>query len=40
VAASARLLLSELVTNAEPKTRETEAAKARARYGARFGTAK
>ena len=39
-AASARLLLAELVTNAEPKLRETEAAKARGRYGARFGTAR
>jgi hypothetical protein len=32
-------LLSELVTNAPPKNRETEAAKARARAAERYGTA-
>ena len=32
-------LLSELVTTAPPKDREVEAAKARARSAARFGTA-
>jgi hypothetical protein len=31
-------LLNELVTTAPPKDRETEAAKARARSAARFGT--
>ena len=37
VAASARVLVGSLVTNAEPRTREVEAAKARARSAARFG---
>ena len=37
VAASARVLVASLVTNAEPRTREVEAAKARARSSARFG---
>jgi hypothetical protein len=32
-------LLSELVTNAPPKNREAEAAKARARAAERYGTA-
>ena len=39
VAAATRRLLDELVTNAPPKDREVEAAKARARSAARFGTA-
>ena len=39
VAASARVLVGSLVTNAEPRTREVEAAKARARSAARFGSA-
>ena len=38
VAASARKLLASMVTNAEPKNRELEAAKARARSAERFGT--
>ena len=38
VAASARRLIRGLVTNAEPKNREVEAAKARARSAERFGT--
>jgi hypothetical protein len=37
VAASARVLMRELVTNAEPRTREVEAAKARAAPIIRFG---
>ena len=37
VAASARKLIDSLVTNAEPRTREVEAAKARERSAARFG---
>jgi hypothetical protein len=37
VAASARTLIQSLVTNAEPRTREVEAAKARERSAARFG---
>jgi len=36
VAAAAATLIASLVTNAEPKDRETEAAKARARSEARF----
>ncbi|MFM2069280.1 MAG: hypothetical protein RLZZ584_4189 [Pseudomonadota bacterium] len=36
VAAVARRLIDELVTNAEPRSREVEAAKARARSAARF----
>ena len=37
VAASARQLIQSLVTHAEPRTREAEAAKAQARSAARFG---
>jgi hypothetical protein len=37
VAEVARELLGSLVTTAEPKDRETEAARARARSAARFG---
>ncbi|MBE7368997.1 DUF2277 domain-containing protein [Ramlibacter pallidus] len=37
VAASARKLIQSLVTSAEPRTREAEAAKARERSIARFG---
>jgi hypothetical protein len=37
VAASARKLIHSMVTNAEPKNREAEAARARARSAARFG---
>ena len=37
VAASARVLIRSLVTGAEPRTREIEAAKARARAAVRFG---
>lgn len=37
VAASARTLLSTLVTHAPPRDREAEAAKARARSAERFG---
>ena len=37
VAASARVLMRELVTNAEPRNREVEAAKARAASLVRFG---
>ena len=37
VAASARTLVRSLVTSAEPRTREVEAAKARARSALRFG---
>jgi len=37
VAASARTLIRSLVTSAEPRTREIEAAKARARAALRFG---
>jgi hypothetical protein len=36
VAAAARSLIASLVTNAQPKDREAEAAKARARSHARF----
>jgi hypothetical protein len=36
VAAATRELLDQLVTNAPPKDRETEAAKARARAAARY----
>jgi hypothetical protein len=39
VAAITRRLLSELVTNAPPKNREAEAAKARARAAERYGNA-
>src|SRR3954451_25130917 len=38
VAASARRLIQSLVTSAEPRTREVEAAKARERAVARFGS--
>jgi hypothetical protein len=38
VAAAARTLIQSLVTSAEPRTREVEAAKARARSALRFGT--
>ena len=37
VAASARRMIQSLVTSAEPRTREEEAAKARERAIARFG---
>ncbi len=36
VAAAARTLIGSLVTNADPRNRETEAARARARSAARF----
>ena len=39
VAAVARRLIDSLVTQAEPKLREVEAAKAKMRSAARFGTA-
>ena len=39
VAASARVLIGALVTSAEPRNRELEAARARARSAARFGPA-
>lgn len=39
VAASTRELMAALVSNAEPRNREVEAAKARARSAARFGPA-
>jgi len=38
VAASARALIGSLVTSAEPRSREVEAAKARARSALRFGS--
>jgi hypothetical protein len=38
VAASARRLIESLVTNAEPRSREIEAAKAKARSAERFGS--
>jgi hypothetical protein len=38
IAASARQLIEALVTTAEPRDREIEAARARARAAARFGT--
>lgn len=37
VAATARLLIRSLVTSAEPRSREVEAARAKARTLARFG---
>ena len=37
VAASARVLINSLVTNAEPRNREVEAERARARSALRFG---
>jgi hypothetical protein len=39
VAAVARQLIDALVTNAEPRLREVEAAKAKARSAARYGSA-
>jgi hypothetical protein len=39
VSAVARQLIDALVTNAEPRLREVEAAKARARSAARYGRA-
>ncbi|MEO5720626.1 MAG: DUF2277 domain-containing protein [Chthoniobacterales bacterium] len=39
VAVTARALLASLVTNAPPRDREVEAAKARARSAERYGTA-
>jgi hypothetical protein len=39
VAESARALMQSLVTSAEPRNREVEAAKARERSAARFGSA-
>jgi hypothetical protein len=39
VAASARVLIDALVTTADPRDRETEAARARARASVRFGRA-
>lgn len=38
VAASARRLIASMVTSAEPRDRQVEAEKARARSGLRFGT--
>lgn len=38
VAASARVLIRSLVTNAEPRNREVEAERARTRSALRFGT--
>jgi hypothetical protein len=38
IAASARTLIASLVTTAEPRDREIEAARARARSAARFGS--
>lgn len=40
VANSARALIRSLVTSAEPRDREVEAARAKARSAARFGTAR
>ena len=40
VANSARVLIDSLVTTAEPRDREIEAARARARSAARFGSAR
>jgi hypothetical protein len=37
IAAEARTLIASLVTSAEPRDRDVEAAKARARSAARFG---
>ena len=39
IAASARELIATLITTAEPRDREIEAAKAKARSAARFGMA-
>lgn len=38
VAAAARTLIGSLVTSAQPRTREVEAAKAKARSAQRFGS--
>ncbi|MBX3622948.1 MAG: DUF2277 domain-containing protein [Rhizobacter sp.] len=38
VARAARVLIASLVTTAEPRDREVEAARAKARSAARFGT--
>lgn len=38
IAAAARVLIGALVTTAEPRDREVEAARARARAAERFGT--
>ena len=38
IAASARALMASLVTNAQPRDREVEAAKARERSALRFGS--
>jgi hypothetical protein len=38
VASAARVLIDSLVTTADPRDREIEAARARARTAARFGT--
>jgi hypothetical protein len=40
VAAAARTLVTSLVTNAEPRDREIEAARARAKAAERFGAAR
>jgi hypothetical protein len=40
VAASARVLIRTLVTNAEPRNREVEAERARARSALRFGASR
>lgn len=40
VAATARTMIQSLVTSAEPRTREAEAARARERSLARFGNAR
>ncbi len=40
IAAQARTLIDSLVTHAEPRDRETEAARARERAAVRFGTAR
>ena len=37
IAAASRTLIGDLVTNADPRDREVEAARARARSAARFG---
>jgi hypothetical protein len=39
VAAAARVLIESLVTTAQPRDRDTEAARARAKSAARFGSA-
>jgi hypothetical protein len=40
VAATARVLIQSLVTHAEPRTREVEAAKAKERAALRFGASR